>query len=54
MGGCVTFVFPVIFYFKTFGDQISRQEKIMCYGILAYGSIGGLISAYVSLTLMFG
>jgi hypothetical protein len=46
----MTFVFPIACYFKAFGhENIEKREKIMCYGILCYGILGGLVSAYYAL-----
>eukprot|EP00347_Sterkiella_histriomuscorum_P009779 403339927 len=55
IGGClVTFIFPIAFYFKTFGiDKIPNRERYLCYAGLTYGTIGGLWSAYYSLHAMF-
>ena len=45
----MTFVFPIACYFKTFEWRnsaiISPNEKLMCFAILAYGIIGGTVSA---------
>ena len=54
-GGClVTFVFPIAFYFKTFGASIPSTERYVCIGALLYGIIGGLWSVTYSLQAMFG
>ncbi|TNV78508.1 hypothetical protein FGO68_gene14267 [Halteria grandinella] len=45
-GILMTYVFPIACYFKTMGLQgIQERERYMCFGILAYGVIGGVMSA---------
>jgi len=53
-GSLITFIFPIAFYFKTFQDRISRNERILCYATLIYGVGGGLWSTFYSLHAMFG
>ncbi len=45
----MTFVFPIACYFKTFEGKISNRERLMCHVILAYGVIGGAVSACYAL-----
>lgn len=53
-GILLTFVFPIVFYFKTFGDRITKKEKVFCIAIVSYGVIGGVWATYYSLSAIFG
>jgi hypothetical protein len=44
-GILMTFVFPIVCYFKTHAAYITHRERVVCYVILAYGIVGGMISA---------
>lgn len=48
-GILMTFIFPIACYFKVFWEKISPHERYMCYSILAYGMIGGTVSASYAL-----
>lgn len=52
-GILMTYVFPIACYFKT--CELERNERWLCYAILAYGIIGGTVSAgYAFISLIKG
>lgn len=45
----VAFILPQVFYFKTFGDTMSKQVKYGCIMIGVFGLAGGSYSIYYSI-----
>ena len=45
-GILMTFILPIACYFKAFSGRISPREMKLCYALLAFGIIGGTVSAY--------
>lgn len=41
-----------MFYFKAFEGKVEATERRICYAIIAYGVIGGTMSATVALLSM--
>ena len=52
-GTCLSFIFPITFYFKVFGDKISDVEKTVYTAILVIGVVGGSLSGMTALRALF-
>jgi NhaP-type Na+/H+ or K+/H+ antiporter len=50
----IAFILPVMFYFKTFKmEEIPNYERWLCYFILFYGGVGGMIATLYALVYLF-
>jgi amino acid permease len=45
----VAFILPQMFYFRTYGNELSYWQKLGCYLIATFGICGGTYSIYYSI-----